>query len=193
MKDSASVSRRRFMQSSGFLAGVTALRLSAPALAAITQAACTARDEGAVFRVLSAEEAADFTAMAARIIPTTDTPGATEAGVIYFWDNALGGYYEAVLAPIRELRNELNASLGKPFAKLDDAGQDDALRSIESDPRFGICCFLTQMGFFSMAKHGGNRDLLGWKLIGFDGHHGAWSHPFGYYDAKYLEERSDGE
>ena len=31
MKDSASVSRRRFMQSSGCLAGYTALRLSAPA------------------------------------------------------------------------------------------------------------------------------------------------------------------
>ena len=77
MKDSASVSRRWFMQSSGCLAGLSALRLSGPALAAITQAACTARDGGEAFTVLAADEAADFAAMVARIIPTTDTPGAT--------------------------------------------------------------------------------------------------------------------
>lgn len=190
MTNSHNFSRRRFLRSSGLMTGASLLRLGAPALTAISQAACSARDNAAPFRTLGAEEAADFAAMAARIIPTTDTPGATEAGVIYFWDNALGDYFEPVLAPIRELRDELSAGLARPFAELAEAEQDDALRSIEDDPRFGICCFLTQMGFFSMPKHGGNRALVGWQLIGFDGHHGAWSHPFGYYDAQYLQEQA---
>src|SRR5262249_26312627 len=39
---------------------------------------------------LSAAEAADIEAVAAQIIPTDDTPGAKEAGVIHFIDRALG-------------------------------------------------------------------------------------------------------
>ena len=62
--------------------------MAAPALAAITSAACTAEKEATAFLVLGAEEATDFAAIAARIIPTTDTPGAAEAGVIHFFDNA---------------------------------------------------------------------------------------------------------
>ena len=193
MKDSASVSRRWFMQSSGYLAGMTALRLSAPTLAAITQAACTARDEGAAFSAFSNDEAADFAAIAARIIPTTDTPGATEAGVIHFWDQALAGYHQGLLQPVQSLRDELNASLGRPFAELGETQQDEALQAVEQDPRFALCCLLTQMGFFAMPSHGGNRDHVGWKLVGFKGHQGGWSHPFGYYDARDLEEPADGE
>ena len=85
------ISRRRFLASAGVFSGASMFRIGAPSLAAIAQAACTARDEGAAFKTLNTAEAADFAAVAARIIPTTDTPGAHEAGVIYFWDNALGG------------------------------------------------------------------------------------------------------
>jgi hypothetical protein len=82
------VSRRNFLQASGSISGATFLRLAAPALAAITSAACTAEKEATAFFVLGAEESTDFAAIAARIIPTTDTPGAAEAGVIHFFDNA---------------------------------------------------------------------------------------------------------
>ena len=95
------VSRRRFLKSTGAVTGASLFRIGAPSLAAITQAACSARDEEAAFRTLGADEAADFAAIAARIIPTTDTPGATEAGVIWFWDNALGDYYGWLLEDVR--------------------------------------------------------------------------------------------
>ena len=155
-----------------------------PSLAAITQAACSARDEGAAFKTLGAEEAADFAAIAARIIPTTDTPGATEAGVIWFWDNALGGSLGSMLEAVRSLREQMNASLDRPFADLPGAEQDATLRSIESDSRFKLCRMLTIFGFFAMEKHGGNKGHVSWDLIGFEGHHGAWTPPFGYYDAE---------
>jgi hypothetical protein len=35
-----------------------------------------------------------------------------------------------------------------------------------------------------MSRYGGNREQVGWSLIGFEGHHGAWTYPFGYYDAE---------
>jgi len=187
------ISRRRFLASAGALTGTSMFRIGAPALAAITQAACTARDEGAAFRTLGSAEAADFAAIAARIIPTTDTPGANEAGVIYFWDNVLGGSRARMLEDVRSLREELNARLGRPFSELTGDEQDEALRTVETDGRFMAWRNLTLFGFFAMTRHGGNKDYESWDLIGFAGHHSAWSPPFGYYDAHYEEGSGDGE
>jgi gluconate 2-dehydrogenase gamma chain len=193
MQKKNEISRRRFLKSTGALGGASLFRFGAPSLAAITQAACSARDKGAVFKTLGAEEAADFAAIAARIIPTTDTPGATEAGVIWFWDNALGNYYGWILEGVRALREQVNANIDRSFADLSTDEQDAALREVEDDPRFQFWRYLTIFGFFAMAKHGGNKDNVGWDLIGFEGHHGAWAPPFGYYDAEAQEEQSNGE
>ena len=187
------ISRRRFLKSTGAFSAASLFRIGAPSLAAITQAACTARDDEAAFKTLGPDEAADFAAIAARIIPTTDTPGATEAGVIWFWDNALGSDFDGLLPDVRALREQLAANLDKPFAELSAAEQDSLLRTVEDDYRFEHARLLTIFGFFGMAKHGGNKGHVSWDLIGFDGHHGAWAPPFGYYDAKALEERADVE
>ena len=193
MKKNNEISRRRFLKSTGALGGASLFRIGAPSLAAITQAACTARDQDAAFKTLGAEEAADFTAIAARLIPTTDTPGATEAGVIWFWDNALGEYFDWTLQDVRALREQMIADLDKPFAKLTATEQDAAIKTVENDYRFEFWRNLTIFGFFGMAKYGGNKDHLSWDLIGFEGHHGAWTPPFGYYDAEAQEEQSNGE
>lgn len=191
MNEKSGFSRRRFLKSTGALSAASMFRIGAPSLAAIAQAACSARDEGKAFKTLGAEEAADFAAIAARIIPTTDTPGATEAGVIWFWDNALGGSFASMLDPVRSLREQLNGDLGRRFVELPEDEQDAALRSVESDPRFELWRLLTIFGFFAMEKYGGNKDHVSWDLIGFKGHHGAWAPPFGYYDAQ--AEQADGE
>jgi len=52
---------------------------------------------------------------------------------------------------------------------------------------------LTMFGFFAMSRHGGNRDHVSWKLIGYEGHHGAWAPPFGYYDAHYDDSGTHDE
>jgi hypothetical protein len=49
--------------------------------------------------------------------------------------------------------------------------------------------FATVVGFLCNPEDGGNRDMLGWKLIGFD-HAPTHSPPFGYYDAQYLAEQA---
>lgn len=187
------ISRRRFLQTTGAFGGASLLRIGAPSLAAVAQASCTARDEEAAFKTLGAAEAADFAAIAARIIPATDTPGAAEAGVIWFWDNALGGDFRSMLQDIRTLREQMIASLDRPFVDLPAAAQDDMLKAVEDDYRFEFWRLLTIFGFFAMDKYGGNKDHISWDLIGFEGHHGAWTPPFGYYDAAAQKEQTDAE
>ncbi|MCH8335403.1 MAG: hypothetical protein IIC61_05875, partial [Proteobacteria bacterium] len=48
-------------------------------------------------------------------------------------------------------------------------------------------------GVFGMSSYGGNRDDIGWKLLGMDGPPHAWAYPFGYYDAQYMEEQQNGQ
>jgi hypothetical protein len=42
----------------------------------------------------------------------------------------------------------------------------------------------TVIAMFSDPKYGGNRNGLGWQLIGFQDQH-VFSPPFGYYDRDY--------
>ena len=192
------LSRRAFLQSAGAVTGSTYLRILGPGIAAISQAACSARDEGAAFAVLSSGEARDFAAIAARIIPTTDTPGATEAGVIHFIDRAfaaeMSGQLDAARNGLEAFNNALTAEHGETrLDELDEDVQDAFLASRESSPLFQMMRALTIFGFFSMPKHGGNRDKVGWELVGFEGDHGPWTYPFGYYDAQVHTGNEDGE
>ncbi len=199
MQNTRPVSRRRFLQSSGVLTGASLLKIGAPSLLAITQAACTAKDEAATYKVLGEQEAADFAAIAARIIPTTETPGATEAGVIYFFDNAFAAEMSWALDDMRAGLASLNATLAANYANkshfsdLAEIDQDAILSANETTEFFELCWLMTMYGFFAMSKHGGNKDHVAWDLIGFEGHHGAWDYPFGYYDAEYAKELSHGE
>ena len=199
MKKLTSLSRRDFLKSSGTLTGATLLRIGSPALVAISQSACTAREQAAAFRVLGDREAADLTAIAARIIPTTDTPGATEAGVIYFFDNALAAEMSGELDAVRQGLVDFNAALQQAhsgtteFAELSAEEQDAFLTSLEGGEFFALVRMMTIFGFFAMSSYGGNQGHVGWESIGFEGHHGAWQYPFGTYDAEVHEGASDGE
>ena len=37
------------------------------------------------------------------------------------------------------------------------------------------------------------RNHVGWELIGFEGHNGAWEYPFGHYDAAVHGDHGDAE
>ena len=143
------------------------------------------------FSVLSEEEAQEFKAIAARIIPTDETPGATEAGVIYFIDNVLADDREAEHEILYNGMRELQVAAARGFNaayffELEPEQQDQLLREVEESPFFGTMRFLTIAGMFSLPEYGGNRDKIGYKLIGFEDRH-AWQPPYGSYDADYAE------
>jgi len=187
---SDALSRRLFLKGSGTLAGSSLFRAGIPGFAAVAQAACTAKQESAEFEVLTTAEAREISAIAARILPTTDTPGATEAGAVYFFDKAFG----SMLADSVELARGALASFladipgqfpgAEVFSDLDEADQDACLRSVEGTPFFDEMRFLTLAGVFAMAMYGGNRNNAGWKLVGMDSAPHAWTYPFGDYDAE---------
>lgn len=198
MQKNNDLSRRNFLQMAAAASGSTFLKLGGASLAAIAQAACTAQEKGSAFVALGAAEARDLAAIAARIIPTTDTPGASEAGVIHFFDRAFAEEMQDQLAAMRDGLADFNQALATTsrkveFAELTPDKQDEFLRSQENGDFFALLREMTILGFFAMSSYGGNRDHVGWDLIGFKGHHGAWSYPFGHYDAEYAGEQSDGE
>lgn len=187
--------RRSFLQfgTVAAVAGSAPLRLSAAAVASLAQAAHAEQSAAAPFTVLSADEARELEAVAARILPTTDTPGAREAGVIYFFDQTLGTFNARHL---EDLRNGLKTFLaeapdGRRFSALPEATQDAYLKTREQTPFFQTCRLLTVCGYFGMSKYGGNRGDAGWKLVGMSPHPQVYQAPFGYYDAEYLKEHPD--
>ena len=181
--------RRDFLRASASALGGAWLTAQWPAILAAASAARTAQAAGAAFTHLDPDDARDLEGIAAQIIPTDDTPGAREAGVIYFIDAALGSFAAARAGLLRDGLAALNAKVQSAhapatrFAALDDPTQEAVLKSEEKSPFFGEMRFLTLAGMLSLPSYGGNRDEVGWKLIGFDHRH-VWAPPFGYYDAQ---------
>lgn len=114
------------------------------------------------------------TAKALEILAEGILPGAREARVIDFIQNAVStifkdqrGIYEKGLAGLTE--------------KLTQDNVESVLRSIETTPFFETLRTHTIMGYLVHPSWGGNKDLVGWKAIGFEDAR-AFQPPFGYYD-----------
>lgn len=181
------LTRRQFFAVTAQAARNSCLVLSMPAILAACDQAAQMRLNGAAFQTLSEVEANELDAIAARIMPTDSTPGAREAGVVYFIDTVLGNDRDQELAMVRDgladLQTRVNSEHGVDyFFQLPEATQDAVLRGIEDGAFFGAMKFLTIAGMFSLPEYGGNRNKVGYQVIGFDDRH-AWAPPFGYYDA----------
>jgi hypothetical protein len=155
--------------------------------------AVTPRPGEPVLQILNAPHAADLDSVTSLIIPTDDAPGAREAGVVHFIDNALATWAasqrDLFIAGLNDLARRANGLRpGVSFSQLDAASQLSLLRDIESTPFFQAARFATLAGMFSDPSHGGNKNAVGWHLIGFEQRH-AWQPPFGFYDAS-PEDRS---
>jgi gluconate 2-dehydrogenase gamma chain len=80
---------------------------------------------------------------------------------------------------IRDADNHCHKTFGKRFAELSTAQQDEVLTALEAGKItleqvpaqrfFALLWNNTQEGFFADPMYGGNRDKVGWKLIGFPG------------------------
>jgi gluconate 2-dehydrogenase gamma chain len=82
-------------------------------------------------------------------------------------------------AAIKAIDARTTAEAGQAFAKLPAAAQDDwlhrledgkvALDGVDAKAFFTLLLQNVQEGFWCDPIHGGNRDMIGWKLIGFPG------------------------
>jgi gluconate 2-dehydrogenase gamma chain len=145
------------------------------------------------FQTLDPAAAAEIDAITSQIIPSSanssgDGPGAHEAGVIYFIDRALSTFdadlreaYRTGMAGVQKKRQELFPS-STSIVMLTAEQQIQLVHAIEESDFFELLRTHTLYGFLGNPSYGGNRDRIGWKLIGFEDR-GAFQPPFGYYDA----------
>jgi len=136
-------------------------------------------------------------ALAERIFPATDTPGAVEAGAVDYIERALAGSYAEFLSSYRKGLRAVDRcacrKFGGKFATLSDADKDVVLADFEAGetPELKkaaeffetVRCHVLE-GIFGEPEYGGNRGLIGWRLVGFPGQQ------FGYPDA-YINRRVD--
>ena len=135
--------------------------------------------------------------------------GANEANVVYFIDRVLDKYEpdnrEEFLQCVKHL-NEVSAQMfaGRArFASLSNEQQLKVITKFETFKRRRRADLLGSLfggetnyfetmrsyviaGFLSDPEDGGNRDMVGWQVIGYDGM-AMHEPPFGFYDAELLK------
>ena len=136
-------------------------------------------------------------AAAARIFPTTSTPGATEAGVVNYVERLLTEAYPKLASfyrnGCRAVDRHAKHRFGSGFLRIPESSQDAVLADFEGGqvPDFKQASDFfetlrrhTMEGILGEPAYGGNREMIGWKLVGFPGHQ------FGYSDS-YINRRVD--
>ena len=206
-----SFDRRSFLSMGA--AGISAAWLTAnwpSMLSAATHAhAAVASPEPAKFEFFKPEEAAEVEAMASRIIPSDERPGAKEAGVVYFIDRALVTFavdsqkdYREGIAEVQSLVLEKFPDV-KKFSAATPEQQDAVLEALSnsrpkmtasrrnrpgaaSQPFFETLRYHTIAGFLidPDSDRRGNRNGVGWKVIGRESEH-IFQPPFGVLDKDY--------
>ena len=181
----ARYSRRALLEAGlGIAAGLTLCR------SATVHAVATEAHRSTEWRFFTAGEARTVDAIVAQIIPTDKTPGAREMGVARFIDHGLAGFLAPLAGAFRagladfETQYRSRNPHSEEFASLPAARQIEWLQQVDHTPFFESLQQLTVLGALSMPQYGGNRDGLGWQLIGFADSH-AFTPPFGYYDRDY--------
>jgi|SRR5215471_3798343 len=148
----------------------------------------------ATFSTLDANQAKEIEAIGSQIIPSDGSPGAREAGVIYFIDRALATFDEDKRAVYVHGLEEAQAKRAELFpgstsiAALLPEEQVRLLQAIETTEFFELIRTHSILGFFGNPSYGGNRDRAGWKLIGFEDRF-QFEPPFGYYEDQAQMER----
>jgi len=157
------------------------------------------QDSSVKFQVLTRDEAETLELIAERIFPKTNTPGAVDIGAVNYIDIALAGDY-APLVPlyrqgIRAVNRYARAKFGRTFRSLSDELKDAVLVAFEAGSIaefknakefFETVRYHVLEGVFCEPQYGGNKDMIGWRLVDFPGQQ------FGYVDA-YVNQRVDLE
>lgn len=107
------------------------------------------------------------------------------------WRRRLATVRERYVAGVVELDSRAAGAGRGAFVELDDANQDRILAELERGDQvgavaegppalqqtnaeidldfFGLLCLHTRQGFYADPIYGGNRDRMGWEVIGFPG------------------------
>src|ERR1700719_4805105 len=133
------LSRRRFLSLAGIGVGAVWVSAHCPQMVSAATHARQAVQSGTAykFEFFTSAEATEIDALSARIIPTDDTPGAREAGVLYFIDRALVTFASDDQKKYRDGWPELQSAVRAKFPGVEKFSparveqQDELLHAME--------------------------------------------------------------
>jgi gluconate 2-dehydrogenase gamma chain len=130
--------------------------------------------------VLNERQYATLSAACERILPHDEDAGALDAGVPGFIDRQLTTKEMQTLKPVmltglNLLERRGRGLSGKSFADASPAQQDELLRDLRDSQKgsgearfYELLVVMTLEGFLGDPSYGGNKDGVGWKLVGFN-------------------------
>jgi gluconate 2-dehydrogenase gamma chain len=145
--------------------------------------ACSAPDSR--WRFFTDEEAVLVDALAEQIIPSDEWPGGRESGATNFIDKQLVGpykrYQEAYRNGLAAIQESCNTLYQKRFEELHWDEQTAFLEQMESGLMkedswsggfdrefFGLLRDHTMQSYYGSHIHGGNRDMMSYRMLGLD-------------------------
>lgn len=131
------------------------------------------------------QEADCVTALCEQIIPRDQSPGAIDAGVIYYIDRQLSGVFHSHQDTYRQGIQKLQAyckdQYSKNFETLSFDDQQKILTLMESNQMnetewketkpadfFNLILSHTMQGFYGSPIHGGNKDYMSFEMLRID-------------------------
>jgi gluconate 2-dehydrogenase gamma chain len=137
------------------------------------------------YRFFTTQEALCIIAVCEQLIPADESPGATDAGVIYYIDRQLAGVFhydqETYRTGIKNLQSYCIKNHGKYFELLAHEVQTNILKMMESNQLndsewsengavnfFNLVLSHTMQGFYGSPVHGGNKDYISFKMLKID-------------------------
>jgi len=141
--------------------------------------------QNSIYRFFTPEEALCIIAFCEQIIPKDQSPGATDAGVIYYIDRQLSGVFhydqETYRNGIKNLQAYSKKMHGKTFEILIFDEQTKLLKMLElnqlketewpqgkSSDFFNLVRSHTMQGFYGSPIHGGNKDYMSFEMLRID-------------------------
>jgi gluconate 2-dehydrogenase gamma chain len=127
-------------------------------------------------QTFSRDEARLVEALCDQVVPADDTPGAKQAGVLYYIDRQLAGplhrFQGAYHSGLSQFRDACQSRTGRDFTELPFPEQTEFLQDVEAGRVEKLDSFLrlvidhTMQGFYGSPAHGGNRDEVSWEMLG---------------------------
>jgi gluconate 2-dehydrogenase gamma chain len=137
-----------------------------------TAVSCGRVRPGQGFRFFTAGEAATVDAICEALIPSDSYPGARAARVVNYIDIQLTRHFRKYQRAYREgiaaVEAASRAKFSKPFAQITADDQAAVLAEFEEKSKtfFELILAHTRQGFYGDPRHGGNRDMVSWKMVG---------------------------
>jgi gluconate 2-dehydrogenase gamma chain len=159
MRTKNSIRRRTFLSAGLAAAGAAAISCGRPGA-------------GSRYRFFTTQEGVTVDAICEALIPSDRDPGARTACVVNYIDIQLTRHFKKYQRVYRQGIAAVEAAsrtqFHKCFVALKPAEQTAVLAGIEEHSKdfFDLILAHARQGFYGDPRHGGNRHMVSWKMVG---------------------------